>query len=195
MTYESQCVAAVQAIDGTIRRCSRDSDSTDPNYLTLIPVCSWHYTKARRQFAAPLEDEVTRLKSDAAAHECEGQAAIEAYELEQYNQSLGRAERHRKASQVYYMRCGEFIKIGVSISPLYRLRTIRETGGVLYPAGLDLSKTILVASEPGTQEKEAAMHVKFSHLRHAGEWFTETPELTDHINAVLSAGHSLGVTP
>lgn len=187
MTYQNQCVAAVQAIDGTIRRCSRESDSIDPNYLTLVPICSWHYTKARRQFAAPLEDEVAKLKSAAAAHECEGQAAIEAYELERYEQSLSRAERHRKASQVYYMRCGKFIKIGVSISPLYRLRTIRETGGVLHPADLDLGKTTLVAFEPGTQEHEAAMHAKFSHLRHTGEWFTETPELTAHIEAVANA--------
>ena len=186
MRYDQQCAAAVQAPDGTVRRCSRESIGGDPLYLTLIPVCSWHFDKARRQFAANLEDEIAELKQDAKRHECDGQAAVRAYMEEELDGQLARAERHRAASQVYYMRCGEFIKIGVSITPAYRLRTIREIGGVLSPDGLNLALTKLVATEPGGQSHERAMHRQFAHLRHTGEWFTETPELTAHIERIAA---------
>jgi hypothetical protein len=87
----------------------------------------------------------------------------------------------------YFIRCGQFIKIGASSSPLGRLHTIRNTGGVLAPRGLDLSASELINVEPGGFEREKELHIKFAHLREVGEWFRETPELIDYIESLSEA--------
>lgn len=184
MSYEKQCVAAVQAPSGEVRRCEREAAAHDPLYLALIPVCSWHAERARRQFAAPLHEELQELRREVAGHECDSGRAVMAYMTTQVDQHLRGAERMRKRSRAYFIRCGEYIKIGASSSPMHRLLTIRNIGGVLSPRGLDLSNSSLIATEPGGFNRERELHAKFAHLRHTGEWFTEAPELTDYIRNI-----------
>ena len=182
MSYELQCVAAVRTGWGGMKRCGRASMPADPNYPPLIPACAHHISKATSQFAARLEDEIADLKHDMATHECDGLAAVIEHETRRLDQQLARTERWRKTSSAYFIRCGEFIKIGASASPEARLRTIRKTGGVLAPAGLDLTSAELLATERGGFNRERELHKQFKHLRHTGEWFTEAPELTEYIN-------------
>lgn len=92
----------------------------------------------------------------------------------------------RPTSTVYYMRNGGYCKIGHSIHPERRLSCIRSNDGTLYPEDVALPLTMIAATEPGGYQREQELHRKFSHLRHTGEWFTEAPELTDHINAILA---------
>lgn len=184
MNYELQCVAAVQSAWGEVKRCGRASASSDPNYLTLIPVCSWHHRKATSQFASRLEDELADLKQDVAEHECDGERAVLEHEIRRLHQNLARTKRWRASSQAYFIRCGGFIKIGASSSPAGRLDTIRKTGGVLAPHGLDLTASELVATERGGFGREKELHKKFTHLRAAGEWFTEAPDLTAYIESL-----------
>lgn len=87
--------------------------------------------------------------------------------------------------EVYFIRCGQFVKIGVSKNPHTRLKQVRKAnGGFAFPAGLDIEKSRLIATELGSFQRERELHAKFSHLRHTGEWFTETPELTSYITAL-----------
>lgn len=181
MSYEEQCVAAVQVAGGGVDRCQREASNSDPMYLTLIPVCSWHVMKARSQFAQRLEDEIADLKKSAAEHECDGERAVTKYIAEHADWQSERTAKWRTDSLAYFIRCGKYIKIGASASPLARLDAIRHTGGVLSPEGLNLKKAQLVATEAGGFPRERELHAKFSHLRHTGEWFTETKELTDYI--------------
>jgi hypothetical protein len=188
MSYDRQCVAAVQDVRGEVKRCGRSSmPPADPMYLTLIPVCSWHIMKATHQFAARIEGELETLKRDVAGHECDGERAVQKHLSESLDQHLARTERWRESSRAYFIRCGAYIKIGASQSPTGRAETIRHTGGVLAPYLLDLSGAELIATEPGGFNRERELHAKFSHLRHTGEWFTESPELTQYIESLSEA--------
>ena len=73
---------------------------------------------------------------------------------------------------VYFIRCGEYVKIGYSINPLQRLTDL-QTG---MPYRLEI-----LASEWGTPADEKFYHTKFKHLRHVGEWFRMTDELSAFI--------------
>ena len=153
-------------------------------YLTIIPVCAWHEARATRQFAGPLQDALADLKEEVAGHECDGQKAVSAYLAERADWHLERNAEWRSDSLAYFIRCGQYIKIGVAASPRFRLDTIRNTGGVLAPRGLDLSTAELLATEPGGFDRERELHDKFSHLRHTGEWFTKAPELIEYIESI-----------
>ena len=89
----------------------------------------------------------------------------------------------RQAKDLYFMRCEGYVKIGVSQDPKRRLTQIRG-GSALMPVGMDYRQTEIVRVIPGAGAREYPTHWQFSHLRHTGEWFTETPELTDYISAL-----------
>jgi len=91
-------------------------------------------------------------------------------------------EARRRSQTVYFMRCEQFVKIGVSHNPHNRLRQLRKGGGTSFPSRLDIAAVELIATEPGGFEREKELHATFAHLRHTGEWFTEAPELTEYIN-------------
>lgn len=180
--YEDQCVAAVQDLrTGEVRRCQRPTALGRGWYLEVVPICAQHYDKARRQFAHRIEDELAELKATVAAHECDGDRAVAAHIHETYEGRAKNLQRRKSRTQAYFIRCGSFIKIGAGQSPLGRLETIRKTGGILAPAGLDLATAELIATEPGGFVREKELHQQFAHLRHTGEWFTEAPELTEYI--------------
>lgn len=88
-------------------------------------------------------------------------------------------------SMVYFIRAGRRVKIGFSVNPENRLRTIKG-GSSKAPVGLDTSKARIVALEPGGIQRERELHYKFSHLREAGEWFRGAPELTAYINELAA---------
>lgn len=99
----------------------------------------------------------------------------------------GEYDKRRRAQTVYFMRCEKFMKIGMSLNPANRLNQIRKGGGSLFPRRMDVGSTVLITTEPGGFEREKELHIKFAHLRHTGEWFTEAPELTDYINRLAVA--------
>ncbi|WP_336715396.1 GIY-YIG nuclease family protein [Arthrobacter sp. USHLN218] len=178
-TYNRQCVASVQEYDGTYRRCTRDSNE---RHDATVPLCHAHFKAAFRQIAQPIAEQLERERKKAARHHCDAERAVQEYIEEEMEQHIQRNERRKAATLVYFMRCDAYIKIGVSTSPRYRLEQIRKAGGVLAPHGIDLQRTELITSATGGYPRERALHAKFAHLRHTGEWFTEAPELTEYID-------------
>ena len=88
---------------------------------------------------------------------------------------------------VYFIRCGQYVKIGYSKDPDVRLKQIRSgLDAALIPPNLDIGPAELVTTENGGLTRERELHTKFSHLRHTGEWFTEAPELTDYIKGLAA---------
>lgn len=69
---------------------------------------------------------------------------------------------------LYFIACGDLIKIGVSNSPDARLETL-QTGA---PGKLEL-----IASIPKSGHHETEAHKRFDHLRVYGEWFRYTSEI------------------
>lgn len=89
--------------------------------------------------------------------------------------------------EVYFIRCEQYVKIGISQDPPTRLHQIKSgIGGALAPPGVDVKASELVTTEFGGITRERELHAKFSHLRHTGEWFTESKELTDYIKGLTA---------
>jgi hypothetical protein len=90
-----------------------------------------------------------------------------------------------RASFVYFLKPADMagpIKIGVSFSPVNRLRSLMSWS----PFVLEL-----LATTPGTSETERVVHSHFMADHHHGEWFNPSPRLLDLI-ARLTAGEALG---
>jgi uncharacterized protein with von Willebrand factor type A (vWA) domain len=81
----------------------------------------------------------------------------------------------RKAAVVYFFACGDFVKIGHSYHPAKRLEKLQ----VATPYEI----TCLGVAAGGT-DIERALHKKFDHLRHRGEWFRLTADLQSEINSL-----------
>lgn len=75
---------------------------------------------------------------------------------------------------VYFIKCGEFVKIGRSEDPSGRLRQLR----IGNPLDLTLLHTV-----PGDVFTEAEFHGKFSKYHHRFEWFRLEGELWEWIEA------------
>lgn len=81
-------------------------------------------------------------------------------------------ELAERTSCIYYVRVGEYIKIGTAMDLRTRLRA--------YPPGSQL-----LASEPGSYQKEAERLAEFGeYLAARKEWFRPGPRLMEHIAAI-----------
>ena len=94
-----------------------------------------------------------------------------------------RKRAQRRAKVVYYVRQGDYIKIGYASNLRQRIRGISESRNTR-PADLETGPVELLATHLGGVEAESAMHELFKHLRVSGEWFQAAPELLDHIARV-----------
>lgn len=159
--------------------CSNPVSEKSP---PLVPLCTAHLDDVTFNIITPLEEQIiAAAKSLGDAYDNgvrdEQQRRMAVHE----EQAAVQSERRAKAARVYFMRCAEFIKIGFTTNVHMRLDTIRKSGGVLMPEGLPYWTTVIVTAIPAGMDHEKELHAKFSHLRHTGEWFTETPELTKYI--------------
>lgn len=85
-------------------------------------------------------------------------------------------ERKTADGIVYFIQCGEFIKIGfTSRSPVLRLNEL-DCG----PVGM----RILATLANRTEEHEGNLHRRFGHLRlkRRGDWFRSAPDLLAFID-------------
>jgi len=79
-------------------------------------------------------------------------------------------------SYVYFIKAGDFIKIGYSEkSPERRLKEMQTAS----PLKLEIIVTL-----KGNRNKEKELHCKFRHLREQGEWFRAAEELKNFINTL-----------
>lgn len=86
----------------------------------------------------------------------------------QFEETNNRLMGKREAvARVYYARLSDRVKIGYSYNVRQRMWS--------------LSPEELLASEPGSLEKEAERHRQFAHLRTHGEWFRYEGELVEHV--------------
>lgn len=69
---------------------------------------------------------------------------------------------------VYFIRCGDLVKIGFSASPETRLRTLRATSA---------APLIVLGTSYAHKKLERRLHKQFAYLRHHGEWFRRSAAL------------------
>jgi len=91
---------------------------------------------------------------------------------EQWREELRQYNAEREFEVVYYLRWADRIKIGTTRALDRRMRSIYHDE--------------LLAVEPGTAKLEAERHKQFDHARLPAykEWFTGTPDLVQHVNAL-----------
>lgn len=108
----------------------------------------------------------------AAAKENEMRAKIDAFRNKTRMGNKPFANRLAKNKYLYFIACGDNVKIGVSSDPNARLETL-ATGapGPLY----------LIAAIPNAGHREAEFHKRFAHLRTHGEWFVYNDEIHEAI--------------
>jgi hypothetical protein len=89
---------------------------------------------------------------------------------------LAARERQRESKgTVYYLRIGQFVKIGTALNLASRLFS--------YPPDAEL-----LATEPGGRALEAVRHEQFGHLRAARrEWYRPDPQLLEHCDTLARA--------
>lgn len=85
---------------------------------------------------------------------------------------------HAPASYVYFIQCGNFIKIGCSANPEERVNQLRRGGKALRPSVWE-GNPFLIGYVPGTKKDERGLHTDFKNLHDRGEWFRAAPELTE----------------
>lgn len=84
---------------------------------------------------------------------------------------------------VYYIQCGEFVKIGTSIEPEKRCDQLRRGGKANRPSRW-AGNPRLIAYHQGSAHLERKLHHRFAESRDRGEWFRITDELADHVAGV-----------
>jgi hypothetical protein len=80
-----------------------------------------------------------------------------------------RARRLEKVGYIYFLRAGQWVKIGFSTDPTGRFTSLKTA--------LPAPVTCLV-SVPGSARLERRLHEIFRKHRGQGEWFKAVPELT-----------------
>lgn len=74
---------------------------------------------------------------------------------------------------VYFIGCGEHIKIGFSTRPLDRLRALQTS----HPNELEI-----LGTQKGTRSLESRLHKRFDDIRVRGEWFEASDALWSYID-------------
>lgn len=188
LDYAHQCAAWTINNQGRVRKqCSLEVTRDIAGWIYL---CRRHYELIERE----IEQEIDNLNSRRVANlqerldwaEDAAALAQEGISRRQLETDMARFEERRKEQTVYFIRCKQYVKIGISMNPATRLRQIRRGGGSHFPRLLDVETSELVTTEPGGLDRERELHAKFAHLRHTGEWFTETKELTDYIEGLAA---------
>lgn len=84
------------------------------------------------------------------------------------NGAAGFANRLAQNKHLYFMGCGDAVKIGISSDPDARMEVL-QTGA---PGGMTLLATI-----PNSGHLEATCHNRLAHLQISGEWYRHTFEV------------------
>ena len=92
-----------------------------------------------------------------------------------------------KRSFVYFIRSGDFIKIGWSKAPELRVDQIRRGGHAMCPSAGLAEDPVLLAYKPGSRKDEAALHRRFYTTHDQGDWFRRSPELDELIEETRRA--------
>jgi hypothetical protein len=88
----------------------------------------------------------------------------------------------RLAERVYFFAADYAVKIGRSVDPAKRVKTLRGTKA---PDDIDLRAGHLVGTIPGGCRVESELHGRFYAHRLVGEWFTYAP-IADDIASLIA---------
>lgn len=89
------------------------------------------------------------------------------------------------STYMYFMRSGDYIKVGISNNPERRRRELLDPlNDTAMPDDWN-GEIQLIAHVPGNRATEMSVHQDFAHLRVKGEWFRAAPELIEEMHMAL----------
>jgi hypothetical protein len=88
-----------------------------------------------------------------------------------------RDEIRKRSGFVYFIRSGEFVKIGYSKNPIKRLDILNTGMG---------TRARFVLSVPGTMKDEKQLHGRFARNRANGEWFRMGPSIEQFLHDLVA---------
>jgi len=95
---------------------------------------------------------------------------------------------HFRKVKVYFLKADGYIKVGSSMDPISRLRTIRSgTDSSWAPEDLDRSSIECIGYVFGSRMFERELHGRFAEHRVNGEWFHATPDIESHLHELMAA--------
>lgn len=195
--FPNQCVAIINASsEAKSRRCGRTAGAQAGGYFPTCAAHAQYLDDALMDSTAALliaEHDRHTEKMLAEIADAKGSAAEwRRIALAKHGEVAIKEYRPVAArdSFVYFIRGGDYIKIGKADNPAARYKQLL-VGGVVAPAGVDFSRIQLLAVESGGIEREGALHRKFAGLRVAGEWFSAAPSLLEYIGGLppISSPH------
>lgn len=188
MTEQAYCSAWFSRYGERTKKCTSKAVAHDAD--DWINLCGHHEVQVRSKFTK----EVRKRNNESMTSFVEKNIELRNEMLDLLMKAAGqfypeKATGRRKPTvtgkptYLYFIECQEYIKIGLSVDPAERLKTLRKSGnGTNAPRGIDLWEAQLMRAEPGTLEDEQAMHKKFAHLRVEGEWFKAEGDLLDYVD-------------
>jgi hypothetical protein len=93
-------------------------------------------------------------------------------------------------SYVYFIECEGYVKVGKSVDPNSRFKTLTGSGGggTIFPNGINLKKAKLIGYVPGTEKLERHFHFLLREHRGKGEWFRLDSKVAKFIERTLGKG-------
>lgn len=178
---DNRCLAAKTDLG----RCNRD-------VAPGTPLCHFHLERAWAAMflAATAEQRLrfTRLADSEARKHQENLikvAAIAGYENALRMDAVTAAAR--VPERVYFFAAGHAVKIGRSLNPERRVRSLKGTKA---PADVDPTTGQLLGTIPGGSRVESTMHQQFRRFRLDGEWFELEP-IRDAITDLIASAPAM----
>jgi hypothetical protein len=95
--------------------------------------------------------------------------------------------RNQEDCYVYFLRCGNYVKIGSSVDPEARVEQLRKDNDrTLRPKGLRLNDSVYIGSIAASRSVERDLHSILNRYRVVGEWFEWTQVVEDTVTDVLA---------
>ena len=98
-----------------------------------------------------------------------------------------RVERVTQDCYIYFLRCGNYVKIGSSFSPETRIAQLKkDNDATLRPKGLKIADAVCIGWVQGARSLERDLHQALNRYRHDGEWFEWTPKVEAVVTTIIS---------
>lgn len=180
---ERQCLAA----NSILERCSSW-------VMSGTPFCGMHFKKAWSALTvAALEVQHERharsLEREREAFDKATSQLFTSLRIERAIKWDAATAASTMKERVYFFRADYAVKIGRSVRPEQRVRTLTGTKS---PADVDLTTGVLLGHIPGSSRVEGDLHSRFGRHRLTGEWFEYDPIKVEVAEIIESFGGMAG---
>jgi hypothetical protein len=184
---QSSCLALTTAD----KRCRREADR--------FGYCSQHHSETTEVYAAAIDvdmpwkvetlkeyvDQAKKIAMSIAKRDILRQVKLIK------DLSLGalyeRIERNQQDCYIYFLKCGDYVKIGSSFSPETRIAQLKkENDTTLRPRGLKIEEAVCLGWVQGVRSLERDLHQALNRYRENGEWFRWTPKVESVVTDIIA---------